>query len=66
MHNIALNETVGSLPYSSVSIKCVLVADLKLFVGLSTGEIAMYDLFTLELLDKAATNRQATPVSLVL
>ena len=45
----------------------MLVTESKLFIGLSTGEIVMYDPFTLEKLGKAATNRQiAVPMSMVL
>lgn len=44
----------------------MLIAETKLFIGLDTGEIKMYDPFTLELLDKVNTNRHAMPMSMVL
>ena len=66
VYNIASKEIVGSLPYSSFQVKCVLVAESKLFIGMSTGEIYMYDAFALELLDKTTTCRQATPISMTM
>lgn len=44
----------------------MLIAESKLFVGLTNGEIAMYDPFTLERLDKTSTYRYAMPYSMVL
>ena len=64
--NTVSQDAVGKLPHSSMQVKCVLAAETKLFVGLSTGEIAMYDPYTLELLDKAATSRQAVPMAMTL
>jgi len=44
----------------------MLVAESKLFIGLATGELYMYDPFTLEVLAKTATYRYAMPYSMVL
>lgn len=44
----------------------MLAVESKLFIGLATGEIYMYDPFTLELLAKVATCRYATPYAMVL
>ena len=44
----------------------MLIAETKLFIGLDTGEIKMYDPFTLEFLDKVNTNRHAMPMSMAL
>ena len=42
----------------------MLVVESKLFVGMMTGEINMYDAFTLEKLDKTTTHRGAMPMSM--
>ena len=63
-YNIKSKEIVGNLPYSSFQVKCMLCSESKLFVGLNTGEIIMYDALTLELLGKADTNRQAIPITI--
>jgi len=44
----------------------MLCGESKLFIGLSTGDIFMYDPFTLEMLGKTDTNRKAIPVAMVL
>ena len=64
--NIQANQVVGNLPINSYQLKCMLIAESKLFVGLTTGEIVMYDPFTLELIDKANTYRHSMPNSMVL
>ena len=66
MFNTQAKEVVGSLPISSYILKCMFVAETKLFVGLNTGEIHMYDPFTLERLDKAVCARNCTPVAMTL
>lgn len=65
-YNIQANQVVGSLPINSYQLKYMLIAESKLFVALTTGEIAMFDPFTLERLDKANTYRYAMPYSMVL
>ena len=65
-YNLKSKEVVGNLSHSSFQVKCMLCTESRLFVGLSTGEIIMYNAFTLEKLGKADTNRQAIPLTITL
>lgn len=64
--NIQENQVVGSLPINSYQLKCLLIAETKLFVGLTIGEIHMFDPFTLERLGKVEFFRNALPSSMAL
>ena len=64
VYNTVMKQKVGTLPHSSFLLKVMLCIETKLFVGTSSGEIFMYDAFTLELLGKVSTNRQAVPLSM--
>ena len=44
----------------------MLIAESKMFIGLATGEIYMYDPFTLEILAKVSTYRGSMPYAMVL
>ena len=66
VYNLNSKEIAGTIPWSSNQIKCIYIAESKLFIGLAIGEIVMYDAFTLEKLDKVAMNRNATPNTITL
>ena len=65
VYNIAQQDMVGTLPFNSFHMKCMLIAETKLFIGLP-GEIHMHDPFTMEKLAKTSTSRSATPLSMTM
>ena len=59
-------KVIKKIPIGSSVLKCSLVAETCLFLGLATGLIQMYDAYTLEFVAQTETVYHVPPSAMIL